>query len=702
MAAITWLHLSDWHQKGKDFDRDVVRDALIKDIKNRKGIDGSLEKIDFVVFSGDVAYHGKAEEYQAAITEFFDPILKATGIECNRLIIVPGNHDLERAALDVLPSDLGQRLSMRTTVNEWLTDDRRRRALLAPMDNYSQFVTNYLGKNVAGPEPAYGSVRQFEVEGKKIAVIGLNSAWLCARHKEGPAGKEEVNDYGHLIVGEPQVREALHASADADVRIAVLHHPFDWLAPTDTLAEKNTIRRQLSKQCHFILHGHEHDSDVSASRSITGDSVIVSAGASYDRPETLASRYANGYNFVHLDLATWRGTVYLRCYEDRRREWVCDTGAIGKVSGYWEFTMKIVTEDGDKTANGAKLIQPPSEKFDSQWLNLENPNQVVKLQDRFYVRRRADEELEKQVERPGTVTTIRAPRQTGKSSLLVRSVHHALETGARVIMCDLQMVDKAHLESLEAFLRCMAESIVMKLGLNSNRFTEIWGRKWVSQNGLTDLMENYVLPASENRLVLAMDEVDRLLTTPFRDDFFSMLRAWCNNAAYQEPWDKLSILMAIATEPWSFIQDVRQSPFNVGLRLVLDDFNEFQIRDLNQRHSNPVSGENLPRLMGLLHGHPYLTRQALYTLVREGWEWEQLNDKAGLDSGPFSDHLKYYYWLLQDFPEQRQAFRQVIEHNRCADADTFHRLERVGLVRGTAAACECRCELYRRYFKDKL
>jgi hypothetical protein len=27
-AGMTWLHLSDWHQKGMDFDRKVVRDAL--------------------------------------------------------------------------------------------------------------------------------------------------------------------------------------------------------------------------------------------------------------------------------------------------------------------------------------------------------------------------------------------------------------------------------------------------------------------------------------------------------------------------------------------------------------------------------------------------------------------------------------------------------------------------------------------------
>ena len=30
MSGLTWLHLSDWHQRGTDFDRKVVRDALLE------------------------------------------------------------------------------------------------------------------------------------------------------------------------------------------------------------------------------------------------------------------------------------------------------------------------------------------------------------------------------------------------------------------------------------------------------------------------------------------------------------------------------------------------------------------------------------------------------------------------------------------------------------------------------------------------
>ncbi len=54
MSGLTWIHLSDWHHK-KDFgiDPEVVRDHLLKDIRERSScISPDLEKIDFIVFSG--------------------------------------------------------------------------------------------------------------------------------------------------------------------------------------------------------------------------------------------------------------------------------------------------------------------------------------------------------------------------------------------------------------------------------------------------------------------------------------------------------------------------------------------------------------------------------------------------------------------------------------------------------------------------
>jgi hypothetical protein len=74
MGALNWVHLSDWHQRGVDFDRDAVRDALIHDLRERKRISEDLGRIDFVVFSGDLVFPGKPEEYRVAHREFIEPV----------------------------------------------------------------------------------------------------------------------------------------------------------------------------------------------------------------------------------------------------------------------------------------------------------------------------------------------------------------------------------------------------------------------------------------------------------------------------------------------------------------------------------------------------------------------------------------------------------------------------------------------------
>jgi hypothetical protein len=228
MSGITWIHLSDWHQRGKDFDREVVRDKLIADISQRAQISSDLNKIDFAIFSGDIAYNGLAAEYDAAINHFFNPLLQATGLGeagRERLFIVPGNHDVNRDFLDVLPSDLPKKLNNSKAVNDWLTDDRKRGALLGPTAAYTNFISAYLGshQNFADFDPGYWYIGRVEAAQRKLSILCFNSAWFCARVKDSEG---EVLDYGNLILGEPQVHNALARTTDADIRVAVMHHPF--------------------------------------------------------------------------------------------------------------------------------------------------------------------------------------------------------------------------------------------------------------------------------------------------------------------------------------------------------------------------------------------------------------------------------------------------------------------------------------------
>jgi hypothetical protein len=363
---------------------------------------------------------------------------------------------------------------------------------------------------------------------------------------------------------------------------------------------------------------------------------------------------------------------------------------------------QLLSEDGQPLAERGDL-SPPTPAFDLRFLKeLSAPGGTLRLRSEFYVRRRADVQLEQELARPGALVTVRAGRQTGKSSLLVRGVDYARTQGYRVALLDLQSVDQATLHDPALFMRYLGDAMMTKLGLDPGQAGAIWHDAVPPQVNLTRLLENYVLTQGDEPIVLAMDEADRLLATSYRSDFFGLIRSWYNSSALDERWQKLRIVMVISTEPYLLIEDSNQSPFNVGLKLRLTDFDEAQVSDLNQRHGAPLAAAEVPQLVELLGGHPYLTRKVLYVLARGEQSWSELQRSAPTDGGPFGDHLKHYLWILGDHPELRKALKQIIRRRRCNDEAAHHRLRQAGLVRGEQHGCRCRNELYRTYFGAKL
>ncbi len=342
MTKLTWLHLSDWHQGKPSTNRKVVRNALIKDIKERITIDDKLRLVDFVVFSGDLACQGSAAEYEEARKDFLDPVLKAVNLVPDKLFIVPGNHDFNRNRYYKLPTQLALVLDKASDVDTWLTEDNDNRKLtLDPFAEYSKFVTGYTKQ----PTPDFASIVRLPLKDRKeIALLGINSAWMSARNK---TPKGEIDDKSHLVVGERQILDALEEIADADVRIAVLHHPFEWLADFD----RNRIESRLKEKCHFILRGHEHISDVQMMNGLNGECVIIPAAACYYDRDRI-----NGYNWVNLDLEHGEGMVYMRRWSNRRGAWIEDNDACEK----GEFLLKPLPKKLIFPISTPQPIYPPT------------------------------------------------------------------------------------------------------------------------------------------------------------------------------------------------------------------------------------------------------------------------------------------------------------------------------------------------------
>jgi len=547
------------------------------------------------------------------------------------------------------------------------------------------------------------------------------------RQQVAPQHRQEMSQQVHFYI-------AYHAKANHDYLLAnYLYHFLTKLEHTvyinriesDNQISLREIDQQI-KQSHYLIALLSH-------RSVDNEMLRAKVAHAYDhyqehhRPKALFVTMA--YNeplpysiellIPHANVLCWEtppdheriGLETLQVVERKYGTSANGKKSIQFVSPSRKRTITdetIVSEDGLPIVDEAIML-PPLPEYDPRFLEaLTAPGGAVKLRDQFYIERKADQLLRRELSQPyGTTTTIRASRQMGKSSLLVRGMNDARQRQAKIVYLDLQGTDHQYLVSFDLFLRYLANTIVRKLRLNPAIVDTAWQSSLGAKDKLTYLMEDEVLRPTHQPIVLALDEVD-LIVQPdhsFHTEFFSLLRSWHNNRAvdFEGLWDKLFIVMAISTEPYLLIRDVNQSPFNVGLKLYLEDFDPTQVYELNWRHGAPIRSAEFGNFMQLLNGHPYLTRKALYTMVTQPMSWSTFAQVADDDNGPFSDHLLRHYWLLMnDKLGLATALKAIIRNNRYNDEVAILRLLKAGLIKGEGNFYTCRCDLYRRYFEGRL
>ncbi|MBN9684340.1 MULTISPECIES: AAA-like domain-containing protein [unclassified Corallococcus] len=347
-------------------------------------------------------------------------------------------------------------------------------------------------------------------------------------------------------------------------------------------------------------------------------------------------------------------------------------------------------------------LRPP---LPSAPLELDEPLEgAMDTQSAFYVVRGADATVMKAVaHKQGATITIKGARQMGKSSLLMRGMAGALTAGKRVAYLSLQEFDSSSLRNPDLFFQRFCSSLGEQLGL-TDQVEAYWQKPMGSSQRCGLYMSGHILRSLDAPLVLGLDEVETLFEIPFGTDFFGMLRSWHNNRALPTTpvWKKLSIVLVTSTEPFLFIKNMTQSPFNVGQTVELDDFAAAQVVDLNQRHGSPLSAQQAQELFTLLGGHPYLVRKALYLVASGSLGVAELFSQVAEDRGPFGDHLRNLLFRLSSQSQLKAGLREVLQRGACTSEDVFIRLRSAGLVRQEGTAVLPRCELYRRYFRERL
>lgn len=227
-----------------------------------------------------------------------------------------------------------------------------------------------------------------------------------------------------------------------------------------------------------------------------------------------------------------------------------------------------------------------------------------------YVSRRADDELFDALSE-GQLCYVLTPRQMGKSSLMVRTAARLRANGQTAIVVDLTEIGQNL--TVDQWYRGLLLTIGDETGLEDEL-----REAWAGLSGLGPMQRlvraivNVMLPLSPGRVTIFIDEIDAVRSLPFpTDEFFAGIRELYNRRADEPTLERLTFCLLGVASPSDLIRDTRTTPFNVGVRISLDDFTSDEAAPL-ARGLGGTSNESAALLSRILHwtgGHPYLTQR---------------------------------------------------------------------------------------------
>lgn len=288
MSAII-IHLSDIHIKS---DKDPILKrapeiarATFAALPNASAV--------LIVVSGDIAFSGQKDEYDAALT-FFEHL--RTEIQREQSVPVhfipcPGNHDCDFSKDDSTRKIV---LGAIQTKGGAGVDESVIETCVRVQEEYFSFEK----KITVGIERQRGDALwktfEFELDGKKLAFDALNVAWASQLHEE----------QGTLAF--PHHRYEAKSKELHDIRVAVLHQPMNWFGQSTY----RPFRQFLRGLSNIIMTGHEHSGVFGENTdSDSGSSAYIEGWVLQGEKDLSDSSF--GLIELNLEDQTYRATKYL-------------------------------------------------------------------------------------------------------------------------------------------------------------------------------------------------------------------------------------------------------------------------------------------------------------------------------------------------------------------------------------------------------
>ncbi len=200
----------------------------------------------------------------------------------------------------MLFSGARQKLQSENDVYAFLSNTEERKTLLLRQDGFSRFQERvFVKQKRKRTADDLGYVSFLEIDDLRIAIIGLNSAWLS----EGGSTDER-----QLLLGEYQVVNAINIAVcrAPHVIIGMQHHPFDFLKRFD----QRSTQHRLEDVCHLFHCGHLHEPDAMQAVTRSGKCLTLAAGASFE-----SRRFRNAFSVITFDPLHARSEVTFVQYQ---------------------------------------------------------------------------------------------------------------------------------------------------------------------------------------------------------------------------------------------------------------------------------------------------------------------------------------------------------------------------------------------------
>lgn len=332
-----WLHLSDL-QLGLDdaYERNGPMRALVAAVRERASA-GEGPALLFV--TGDLAATGTAAEY-AHVGATLDALVDAAGLTRRELFVVPGNHDVDR----VLGIGLARSLESPADATTYFRRNhpkphitQKLGAFAAWYDRYFDGIRSFPSDTTCGPIEIATLA-----DGTRVAILPINSALFS----------QGDDDREHLLVGRRAIDATLDIleGQDVDLRVAMVHHPPDWLSPI----ERTQVRAALHASVDVLLHGHLKESVTESVRSLDGRIVYAASGRTRPAdgvpPRVLVAR---------LD-APWLTVEPLTLQGGRREAWAIDKSAFPDAPGF-ERRLLLPGLAGKRAPSAGRPLPEPAE-----------------------------------------------------------------------------------------------------------------------------------------------------------------------------------------------------------------------------------------------------------------------------------------------------------------------------------------------------